>query len=190
MKGIIVVEGGLDAALIHRLLPYPLFDEVRIANANGKSSAVALCRSLLMERQRPTVLLTDSDTTETAKIREDKAILDELIGSAARSAPYHVALAIPEVEVIFFSEIAGLEEALGVRPDPAELVKAEYRPSEVLRKLIQRSDTISDELELISHLPRASFDRMAAHPLIQEIVGFLRTHIPSFEEEPVPRTGT
>jgi hypothetical protein len=190
MKGVIVVEGRLDAALIQGLLPYPLSNEVRILNANGKSSAVALCRSLLMERQRPTVLLTDADTTQTAKIREEKAILDELIGSAARSAPYHVALAIPEVEVVFFSEIAGLENALGVRPDAAEQVKAEYRPGEVLRQLIQRSETVGDEFELISRLPRAVLDRMADHPLIREIVGFLRTHIHSFQDEPIPQTGT
>lgn len=190
MKGVIVVEGKLDAALIQRLLPDSLLDGVPIANANGKSSAVALCRSLLMERQRPTVLLTDAETTQTAKIREDKAILDELIGSAARGAPYHVAMAIPEVEVVFYSEIVGLEESLGVRLDASERVKAEYRPGEVLRQLIQRSGTVDDELDLISRLSRASLDRMADHPLIQEIVGFLRTHIHYFHDEPIPQTGT
>jgi hypothetical protein len=190
MKGVIVVEGRLDAALIQRLLPDPLLDGIRIANAKGKSSAVALCRSLLMERQQPTVLLTDAETTQTAKIREDKAILEELIGSAARSAPYHVALAIPEVEVVFFSEIAGLEEALGVRPEAAERVKAEYRPGEVLRQLIQRSDTVDDELDLISRLSRASLDRMADHPLIREIAEFLHIHIHSFHDDPIPQTGT
>ena len=190
MNGYIVVEGPAEAALVSRLLPDDLSNSVFVANANGRSSAISLCVSLLVKRQKPAVLLVDSDTVEERSIQEQRIVLKDLLSPAGGAAPFLVALAVPEIEILLFSDLEGLEKAIGIKSTEREAIQAEFRPKKILKQMIDRSSQIKNELELISKLDSQALRPMAGHPLMLEITEFFRSQADFYPEEPIPQTGT
>lgn len=173
MNGYIVVESEADGKLLGQLIPKDLSDKATIVVSNGKSAAVSLCRSILSQRQAPTALVVDSDTTDEAEIREQYVILNDLLRPVAGMAPYLVQLAVPEIEVILFSDLHALEKIIGVKPDDADIITAKYKPKEALLRLMKKGG-ISSELQLISHLDAKATAGFLQHPLVTNIIEFLR----------------
>ncbi|MEW6349398.1 MAG: hypothetical protein AB1646_10075 [Thermodesulfobacteriota bacterium] len=181
MNSYIVVEGQTDRELLGRLLPKDLADRVTIVVANGKSAAVSLCRSILSQRQAPTVLVIDSDTTDEEEIRERYVILNDLLRPAAGTALWLVQLAVPEIEAILFSDINALETGTGVKLSETDLTAAKYRPKEVLGRVLKQAG-IGGEPQLISRFDETALAVFGRHSLATNIIEFLQE---SLSEEKV-----
>jgi hypothetical protein len=184
MNSYIVVEGQTDGALLRRLLPKNLLDNVHVVVSGGKSAAISLSRSILSARQMPTILIIDSHTNNEHQEHEQRIILDDLLRPVAGTTDYLIELAVPEMESILLSDTDALASVIGVQPSPVERVEAIYRPKKVLLDMIQRSKKINDESELVAMLDQEAITKFAAHPLIKEVTKFLEELTKQSQVEP------
>jgi hypothetical protein len=117
MKAYVVTEGAYDAALVPRALTSAGLENVHVAAAGGRSSAVSLARSILRSRRRPVALVMDADTTDPTRVREQAQVLSDLVFSdgvsgSTKSASFRVFLAVPVMESVA-QEAAGADRRLG-----------------------------------------------------------------------------
>lgn len=98
MKAYVVTEGASDAAMVSRALTGAGLEDVHVAAAGGRSSAISLARSILRSRRRPVALVMDADTTDPARVREQEQVLSDLVSGSTKSPSFRVFLAVPVME--------------------------------------------------------------------------------------------
>ena len=104
MNAYIVTEGQFDVALLSRLLAHEVRSGVRVVSASGKSGAQSLARSLVAARRLPVALVLDADTTDKALVREQRLVARELLTMASPGIPTEVFMAVPSIEILFFTD--------------------------------------------------------------------------------------
>lgn len=101
----IITEGKFDAAFIKQLLPdlteQP--EKIDILAAPGYSSALSIAESVLVQTQRPVLLVIDADTTDEIRIREKRTFIEQYVRINGMTC--RVAFAVPALEVLFFLPI-------------------------------------------------------------------------------------
>lgn len=174
----IIVEGRTDQQFVRVLLPEKFRDNVNVVASGGKSAAISLCRSILVTRQKPTVLIVDSNTTDEREMSEQRIILNDLLLQAAGNAPYQIEFAVPEIESVLFCDAAVLESILGVAMTDGEKIAAKYNPKGVLADMLRRAG-IGGELEFLSTLRKEDAAKFFGCPLIENITAFLEKKMQS-----------
>jgi hypothetical protein len=173
MKTHIVTEGVLEMQLLDKLLQAAGAENYRISAAGAKSSVISFARSILSSRQSPVALVMDADTVDADKIKEQEWIYYDLLRTASRKAPFQVFLAVPEIEILFFSDPQALGDFLGTPISSDTLRGAEFRPKEALEDLLRRTRADERRAWLIEKLDERTAGRLARHPLIQNLATFV-----------------
>ncbi len=128
MKAYVFVEEASDAAVLTRLMPAALAQDVQLVSAQGMGSLASLARSVLATRRKPAAVIVDSYSVAPELIRDRRQNLEDLSWLVASGVPTKVVMAVPELRAIFFHDPHLLPKVLG-RELPAEvLIRARYEP--------------------------------------------------------------
>jgi len=170
MKAYVFVEEASDAAVLRRLMPAALAQDVQLVSAQGMGSLASLARSVLATRRKPAAVIVDSYSVAPELIRDRRQNLEDLIWLVAGGVPTKVVMAVPELRGIFFHDPHLLPQVLG-RELPAEvLIRARYEPGAVLEELLAQSSGVKSVEQLALAL---SPEDLKSAPPVPELIQFL-----------------
>lgn len=136
MRACVVTEGQADALFLEWLLGKRFNGtDFSVVAAAGKSSAQAHARTLLYAQQLPVALVIDADTNDPARIAEDRRYFVDSLEKVAGETPFCVALCVPAIEALLFTDVSLLERAAGRRLTQRERIEAEFAPKRVLEQV-------------------------------------------------------
>lgn len=173
MKSYIVTEGRADAELLSRILGAVALPPVHVTDAGGKSSALPLAKSILAGRQSPVALVLDADSLDPVRTSEQERLYSDLMRAASRRVPFRVFLAQPSLERALFDDSATLSRVLGVDIPESMVEEAQFRPQEVLERLIRRSEKVHSRASLPSDIDNEAAGRFAHVPFFRSIIDFV-----------------
>lgn len=179
MKTYVVVEQAADAATIAAAMPAQVRDQVQIVVGGDRSSATSLARSLLATRNRPVLLVLNSDTTNDAAVAEQNGMWRSLLADVALTAPHDLVLAVPELESVYFQDPQALAGALHVPIEAADVANAAQAPRKTLAELRARQPLGAAGTPVESDAGLAA--AMAQHPTMQRINAFLTAAVQQAE---------
>jgi len=132
-----VVEGTFDKFIFERILPEEIVSQTKFFTANGGYTRVlSIVRSLLVSSEFSVSLIVDSDTIDASRIEEKKDFITQLLQQLSDPDHFHVFIAVPEIEVIFFSNQEIIEELIGEKISDQQLELARYRPKQTLLNML------------------------------------------------------
>jgi hypothetical protein len=181
-KVYMVTKCPRDAAILQKILPESLLQSVQFVDGESEYGAESMARKLLSSKRSPVVLVMDAKTNDAALIEERRSDLGFLMRQAAAGVPFKMAIAIPEIEVVFFHDRAMLEAMIQQPLTDLEWQLAQHHPKDLLGTLPSGVDNFV-EIALAS-MSDSTIQTLRRHPLIQEIVGFLSQRI--VDTEPIP----
>jgi hypothetical protein len=162
-----IVEGPFEKFLLERILPESIVAHSKILTGNGYNIALSKARSLLVSSELPVALIVDADTTDTTSVEEKKDFLSQSLQQFSNPDHFHIFLAVPEMEQIFFSRRDIVEELLG-KPIPDQQWEiANYHPGQVLRELLHTQDM---EASLQSLLTPSVIEKLRNTEFVQDII--------------------
>ena len=168
----VIVEGVFDKFLLERILPEDILAHNKIIVGNGDNLALSKARSLLIAADLPVVLIVDADSTEPAIIEEKKDFMVQSLRQFSESDHFKVVLAVPELEIIFFSSRAMIEELIQRPITDQQWESAQYRPKRILGDLLQ---TENIQASLADLLPSVVIKKLRKTDLVQKIINSCRT---------------
>lgn len=146
----VIVEGVFDKFLLERILPEEILAHNKIIVGNGDNLALSKARSLLIAADLPVVLIVDADSTEPATIEEKRDFMVQSLRQFSESDHFKVVLAVPELEIIFFSSRAMIEEVIQGQITDQQWESAQYRPKKTLRDILQTENIQSTLADLLT----------------------------------------
>lgn len=170
-KAVIVTEGAFDAQLVQSLLPDLIErpDEVRVLSGSGYSSALATTHTVLYQTSKPTLLLLDADTNDAYRASERRQFAEDYV-TRDPAIPFKVVVAVPTLDVLFFSDKSALSEALG-RPISDEVWQlAQSNPKQALSML---AGDMKEHIPRLLDNPRMR-EKMGQNALMREIQHFIQ----------------
>jgi hypothetical protein len=168
----IVAEGDFHTRLLSRILEAGSVQGVSVTNGGERSASIMLASTLHGVRQEPVGLMLDANAYDERMVREQEQTVDFLLRMS--SAPCRVFLGVPTVEVVLFHDLALLARLLG-RPISEEEVRyARFQPREVLDELLRSGPEPRDRAWLLARIDDEAGRRLARHPLVESIIGFVR----------------
>lgn len=94
-KAYVITEGPFDAEILKQLLSAKVLRDTEFVVAHGRYGAQSVARTLLATRHIPVALVVDADTTDEARIAEQKDFLEELLRQASSGTRFQVFLIKP-----------------------------------------------------------------------------------------------
>lgn len=174
MTTYIVCEETSHKQILEHLLPMEYLKAVVFVAADGLEDAISLARSLLVSRQSPLLLFADADVVSPEPIAARQHKLETLVGGFA-TTPFKVVLAVPEIEAIFFHDIALLERLTGKTPSPLLLNTAIGEPCKSLKQLMPQAQSKLSYANLLAQLSEGDRDILRTAPPIQDVIQFLQS---------------
>jgi hypothetical protein len=175
VKTYVVAETTFHGRLIKRLLHVETLPEFVVVRGGRQTSAIGLANSIQSNRGVPVVVVLDADTVEPRAIVEKRPDLEYLLNTRSFPAgpppPAVLLMAVPQVEVVLFSDPEALECVLGRPLTEREKIEGEFRPRAVLDRLL--AETGMDGDAFLARINTRAAARFAAHPLIQSLVQFI-----------------
>jgi hypothetical protein len=178
----IVTKCPKDAAILKKILPEPMLQSVQFVNGKSEYGAESMARKLLSSKRSPVVLVMDAKTNDAALIEERSSDLGFLMRQAAAGVPFKMAIAIPEIEVVFFQDRAILEEMIQQKLTDLEWQLVQHHPKELLDTLPGGVTAFVETM--LSSMSASMVEVLRQHPLIQEIVVFLSNQVSYTETIP------
>lgn len=168
----VVVEGESDRELFLRILRDPtVVQEVQFHVARGKHEARPWARRIQRERHEPVLLVVDADTDDENKAREEEREYTAYLGYSSGGVPYHVAVLVPEAEVLLF-KVPGLVPRLVGSVSPELLEVARSAPRKAIDVLFKRTGT--SLRELFTKLTEEDLEQIRSLPEVARAREFLR----------------
>lgn len=168
----VVVEGITDVAILRAVLDTNLLQNVGLVPAGGAASIPSLARSLLVRRAVPVAIFADSDSLEQESIGERREQFKDLISAAAGRTSSAVVLAVPEVEVIFFSAPDLIKAVFGNAP-PELMALGRRDPKGVLAQLGTMSGKVWDTHKAFDLMSDNDLEHLRQTQPIKELTEFL-----------------
>ena len=168
----IVVEGRFHTELLTRILEAGDVQEISMWNGGERSSAISLAGSIHGVQREPVGLVLDANAYDERMVREQEQIVDFLLRRS--SAPCRVFMGVPTVEVVLFHDLALLARLLGRPVSEEEVRYARFQPREVLDELLRSGPEPRDRAWLLARIDDEAGRRLAKHPLVESIIGFVR----------------
>ena len=164
----IITEGKFDSDLIKRLLPdltdHP--ENIGVLTAHGYSSALSIVQSVLLETQRPVLLIVDADKM---RIREKKAFIEQYV--KINGLTCQIIVAEPELEILFFANKDVLERALQKPISDEVWTLAELSPRRGIELLTGQSRELASRQLLENEGVRQRIEQTS---LVNEIRSFIQ----------------
>ncbi len=136
IKQYFIVEGAFDKFILERILPESIVSQTKIIIGDGYSIALSRARSLLISTDLPLSLIVDSDTTDRTRIEEREDFITQSLLQLSTPDHFHIFLAVPEIEAIFFSDQEIVKEIIKSKISDQLLELALYRPKQVLQNVL------------------------------------------------------
>lgn len=167
----IITEGKLDAELIKAILPGLTENPEKIAilAAPGYSAALSIAESVLIQTQRPVLLVIDADTIDELRIREKKTFIQQYVRINGMTC--QVAFAVPSLEILFFADKSVLENALEKTIPDDVWTLARLSPKQALELLTGKPTEMVIRQLLANDKVR---QKMGQTPLANEINVFIQ----------------
>ncbi len=173
MNAYVVTEGESDAKFLSVLLADEVREGLRVVQGGGRSGAISFARSLNSARQVPVALVLDADTTNEGRLREERVTVSDLLHMGASGAPIRAFLAVPELEVLFFSDRQLLARILGREIPHDDWIAGRFEPKRALGRMLADEMGPGVMSRIVANLTEADVEQLADHPLIRDIRGFL-----------------
>jgi hypothetical protein len=167
----IIVEGPTDIQVLTRILPKAVLDNVRLVDGKGKYGAESLARSVAATRDVPVVLLIDADTTDETLITQKRQDVRFMVRQTSTGAPFHLLLAIPTIETVFFTDRVLLEQLIDRHLTDLEWQLGQRQPKDLLESVTGDSRKFMDSV--LTQLSEEQVDILRRHPLIIELMAVL-----------------
>ncbi|EKV00487.1 hypothetical protein Lepto7375DRAFT_2603 [Leptolyngbya sp. PCC 7375] len=174
-KAYIVVEGPHHIKILRALIEPALLQDVTFVDGEDKYNADPLARTLLSERQIPTVLVVDADTNNEIAIESYQQDLEFLSHTATVHTPYKILQAVPTIETVFLQDRTLVEECIGRPLSPLEWQLGQKQPRDLLAQYPKGVQAFIEHT--LHNLTEQKLQTLRQHPLIQEITGFLATQV-------------
>lgn len=168
----VVVEGASDEEILRAVLDPKLLEGVFIVPAGGLANMASLARSLLVRRSVPVAIFADADSLEEEVIGERRDQFKDLVNAAAGKTPSAVVLAVPEVEVIFFSAPDLIEKLLGQAP-PELMALGRRDPKGILAQLSSSGKNTWDMKKAFALMTKKDLEHLRQAQSIRELADFL-----------------
>lgn len=137
----LITDRPTDVAILERLLPSALSQNIRFYAADGNASAISAAATLLIDRHRPIAIVLDADTENRSEIQEKIELTNTMLYPASSpEVPFKVFLAAPSIASILSSSIA----------DDAELKEMLDRLTPDQIQALQRHPLIQHLIEFLS----------------------------------------
>ncbi|MCI5218258.1 MAG: hypothetical protein D3914_03460 [Candidatus Electrothrix sp. LOE2] len=167
----VIVEGVLDKFLLERILPEEFTACNKIIVGNGDNLALSKARSLLVASDLPVVLIVDSDSTEHTSIEEKRDFMVQSLQQFSQPDHFQVVLAVPELEIIFFSSRTMIEELVRGPITDQQWESAHYRPKRILRDILQTENIQSSLADLLTP---TIIEKLRETSFVQDIINSFR----------------
>jgi hypothetical protein len=131
----VVVEGELDAILMKRLLEDLTAVTITYYTANGKNAARPLARKIQLDTHQPVIFIADSDDPDPQRSHEQRRSYQSYFRMSSDGVPFHVALIVPSVEVLFLRNPELVSNVSGRGFDRDVEALARYAPKQALATL-------------------------------------------------------
>ncbi len=145
-----IVEGSFDKFILEQILPGEIASQTKIIAGNGYNIALSKARSLLISSELPVSLIVDSDTTDRTSIEEKKEFIMQSLRQLSAPDHFHIFLAVPEIEVIFFSSREIVEELVGKSISEQQWELAHYQPKQTLLNMLHTENLQKSFSELLT----------------------------------------
>lgn len=182
MSVFVVAEEPTDVQLLQRLLPSAADPDLRVLDGGISTSATSVASSVRAMRGVPVILVLNARTVDEESMLERGTTVRSLLQYGGPPVRSELVFAVPELEVVLFHDPAVLERLLGLKVSQEDRIEARFIPRKVLGRLLEQSGRFASELELIEALDNDAAERLAQHPLIQQ----LEALIADVRAQPVP----
>jgi signal transduction histidine kinase len=174
MKTYIVTEAPCGETILQRILnTVASKNDFSVGNGGGRSSAVTLAMTLLGTRQSPVALVVDADSSDDARIVEERVTLQSLLASAGAASRFRLVLAVPEIEILLFPDRDTASQIFGRHLTDVEWTQAQFQPRKMANQLLINNGKTRTIEQMIVRLSRRILQRLAEQPLIEELRQFI-----------------
>ncbi|MDZ8050593.1 MAG: hypothetical protein RMX68_021635 [Aulosira sp. ZfuVER01] len=173
----IITEDNRDIEILQRLLPKNLSQDIQFIPGESSYRARSLASSLLATRKTPVALVLDADTDNESQIFERYDLINYVLNQASSGIPYQLFLAIPELETVFLQDKLFIEQLAKCQFNDLEWQLAQRNPKNFLETVFGNNKQINSRI--FSNINEKEINILQQHPLIQEIIKFLLSLIPS-----------
>jgi hypothetical protein len=172
VKICVVAQTQFQTQLLRQLLETQELPQHVVVRGGKFTMALTYGSSLLRQRSASVAVVMDADSVEPHKVRQQEAELEYLLPAGNFDGILaDVLMAVPQVEVVLFSDPEALECVLGRTLTEREKIEGEFRPRAVLDRLL--AETGLDGDAFLSRINTRAAARFAAHPLIRSLVQFI-----------------
>ncbi|ABA23860.1 hypothetical protein Ava_4261 [Trichormus variabilis ATCC 29413] len=173
----IIAEGYRDIEILQKLLPKNLTQDIQFIAGESSYRARSLASSLLATRNTPVALVLDADTDNESQILERHDLINYTLNQASPGIPYQIFFAVPEIEIIFLQDKSLIEKIAQRQFNDLEWQLAQSKPKEFLEILFGKGEQINKII--FDHITEEEIKILQQHPLIQAIMAFIASLIPS-----------
>jgi hypothetical protein len=161
--------------LLKQILPESVAADVYFVNGESPYGAESMADTILAVKHVPVVLVMNANTNNESMIREQAEELGYLLRQSAAGVPFKLAIAVPEVESVFFQDRQFVEELTQQKFTDLEWQLIQRHPKELLDTLPGGSAAFVKAA--LSSLNENRLQLIQTHPLIQEIIQFLSNQV-------------
>ncbi|MGH1395509.1 MAG: hypothetical protein ACRAVC_15970 [Trichormus sp.] len=172
-----ITVGNKDKGILQKLLPKNLTQEIQFIAGESSYGARSLASSLLATRNTPVALVLNADTDNESQIWERHDLINYALNQASPGIPYQIFFAVPEIEIIFLQDKSLIEKIAQRQFNDLEWQLAQSKPREFLEILFGKGEQINTIL--FDNMTDEEITILQQHPLIQAIMDFIASLIPS-----------
>lgn len=171
IRAYLITERSSDAKILRMVLPESVLASVQLIESESDYGAESQAMSRLAEQRLPVVLVLNARTNDPMAIQQRYADLGGLLRSYGGPTPFKLAIAIPELEVIFFQNRDMVQTLIGKVLTDLEWQFAQKHPQEFLDSLGENETAFVEQM--LQSLNEENLRAIRQHSLIQEITEFL-----------------
>jgi hypothetical protein len=171
MKKYIITEGTFDKLLLEKLLEQNLNGHARIIEASGRSEAIAMATSALMDEKGDVILVVAADSNDAKKIKENRAQLDFFLRQAASQHKYQIFLIEPELETLLFQDKEVANRIAQRELNDFERQLAAKSPREALK--LYRGIEGKNRFKILDELTTDLLNRIRELTMVKEIANVI-----------------
>ncbi|WYL96768.1 MAG: hypothetical protein HEQ35_25870 [Gloeotrichia echinulata IR180] len=173
-----ITESDKDVEILQRLLPRNLSQNIKFIAGESSYRARSLASSLLATRKTPVALVLDAHTDNKSQIVERYDLIDYVLNQVSSGISYKVFMAIPQLEIVFIQDKSLIEKIAQRQFNDLEWQLAQSKPKEFLETVFGNSKE-QINARIFGNINDEEIKKLQQHPLIQEIINFLSSLIPS-----------
>jgi hypothetical protein len=172
-----ITESDKDVEILQRLLPQNLSQNIKFIAGESSYRARSLASSLLATRKTPVALVLDAHTDNNSQIVERYDLIDYVLNQVSSGISYKIFMAIPQLEIVFLQDKSLIEKIAQRQFNDLEWQLAQSKPKEFLETVFGNNEQINTRI--FDNINDEKIKILQQHPLIQEIISFLSSLIPS-----------